>query len=107
MQQYDIEELMALDWIAELAPDPDGGVVLMVHGLDDFAVCGTSADDVLAQYEDALRSHLGGYLATGKVVPVPAGCVIQEHQDTGGVGEWTHLGFNAVTGKTRREPAAA
>lgn len=107
MERHDIEELMALDWTVEVVPDDDGGIVLTVQNLPDFAVFGRSREDVLEQFDDALRSHLLGYLAIGKVVPVPAsGQVVQGHQETAGEGHWDYLGFNAMTGQVKKKPTA-
>lgn len=105
MPQHDIEELMALEWNQEINNDPEGGFVLTVHSLDDFAVFGNSRKEVLEQFEDALRSHLSGYLAVGKIVPAPVGRVVEDVQVTAGDPEWNHLGFNAATGRVRTQSA--
>ena len=105
MQQRDIEDLIALEWNQEINRDPKGGFVLTVSGLDDFAVFGNSRNEVLEQFEDALQSHLAGYFAVGKIVPVPAGRVVEHMQVTGGDAAWNRLGFNAATGRIRVQSA--
>lgn len=106
MQNYDIKQLMTLDWHAEIDQDPDGGFVMTVQGLDDFAVFGRSRAEVRKQFKDALRSHLEGYLAVGKVIAVPvAGRVVEHAEDTAGVKTWKQLGFDASTGRIRSDPA--
>jgi hypothetical protein len=107
MEHHDIEELMALDWATEIHADPDGGFVLTVQCLIDFAVYGASEADVQGQFNDALRSHLAGYLATGKIVPIPSGRVMQELPETGGGGDWMYLEFDAATGMLQKESALA
>ena len=105
MQHHDIEELMALDWHTNIRKNPEGGFVLTVRGLDDFAVFGNLKREVQTQFHEALRSHLNGYLAVGKVVPVAGRIVEQSHGHTGGMKMWERIGFNAATGEARSEPA--
>lgn len=64
-----IDEYMALEWEREVRQSEDGGFVLTVWPLSDFALYGETEEEVLADYQEALRSHLLGYLATGKTIP--------------------------------------
>ena len=105
MQHHDIEDLMALDWLTDIRKNPEGGFVLTVRGLDDFAVFGNLKREVQSQFHEALRSHLNGYLAVGKIVPVPVGRIVDQ-EDTRGVQTWSRFGFNASTGQLRSEPTA-
>jgi predicted RNase H-like HicB family nuclease len=106
MQQYDIEELMALDWTIEVCKDKNGDFVLTVERLNDFAVYGSTLGEVVEQLDDAIRSHLEGYLAAGKIVPIPPPArIVLEERDTRGASV-EHIGFDALTGRTRRSVAA-
>ena len=64
-----IEEYMALPWKTEIHEDADGGVVLSVWPLSDFAVYGDTVEEVEAEWRSALRSHLLGYIALNKRIP--------------------------------------
>ena len=101
MQQLDIEALMNLDWVVQMNKKGTKDYTLTIDGLPDFEVCGSSFDDLVDQYDDALRSHLLGYLATGKVVPVPQGRIVQDELHTEGDLAWSYMGYNASTGKVR------
>ena len=97
---------MALDWPTNIGKNPEGGFVLTVPGLDDFAVFGNLKREVQAEFDEALRSHLNGYLAVGKIVPVPVGRIVDHAQEhTRGEKTWNQLGFNASTGRIRSKPA--
>ena len=67
-----IDECVALPWRPIIQADPDGGVVLTVEALDDFAVYGATEAEVRSTWTEALRSHLDGYLRVGKAIPVRA-----------------------------------
>jgi len=64
-----IEDYLRLEWNPQTAIDPDGGYVLTIWPLNDFAVYGDSEAEVLAEWQSALRSHLTGYLKVGKAIP--------------------------------------
>lgn len=69
-----LDEYLAMDWSPIIDTVRDGDDVyirLTVRGLQDFAVHGDGVTDVLSRWQEALASHLGGYLATGKVIPEP------------------------------------
>ena len=105
MQQHNLQALMRLEWVLVIEDDPDGGVVLTVEGLDDFNVFGTDEVEVLSEFREAFRSHLRGYIATGKVVPVPeaVGKMVDPPLETRGVRDWDSLAFDAETGRTQRK----
>ncbi len=105
MRSYDIEELMAMDWIPEISQDEDGSVALRIPGLKGFVVHG-SPEDAVATFSQALRSHLSSYLAAGKAVPVPEGRIVQDTSRTSG-DPWQHLRANVLTGHMRTQSAAA
>lgn len=69
-----MDEYMALAWVPviETVTDEVGVQIrLRIPGLRDFAVYGNSIDEVGDRWREALRSHIKGYLAVGKVVPEP------------------------------------
>lgn len=68
-QPKTLDEFMALPWTTEITPDPDGGVALTVWPIADFVVYGEDEAEVRSSWREALRSHLGGYLAVGKHIP--------------------------------------
>ncbi len=105
MRSYDIEELMAMDWIPEISQEEDGSVTLRIPGLKGFVVDG-SPEDAVANFSQALRSHLSSYLAAGKAVPVPEGRIVQDTSRTSG-DPWQHLRVNVLTGHMRTRSATA
>ncbi len=105
MRSYDIDELMAMDWIPEISQEEDGSVTLRIPGLKGFVVDG-SPEDAVANFSQALRRHLSSYLAAGKAVPVPEGRIVQDTSRTSG-DPWQHLRVNVLTGHMRTRSATA
>ena len=70
MNEKSLDELVSMNWHAELNETEDG-VVITIPALDDFAVHATTAEDAWTDYLDALRSHLSGYRSVQKIIPVP------------------------------------
>ena len=64
------DELVSMNWQPEISETEDG-VVITIPALDDFALHADNPDEAWADYLDALKSHLSGYLAVNKTVPVP------------------------------------
>lgn len=64
-----IDDFMTLPWKTEIHEDPDGGFVLTVWPLNDFAVYGDTPEEVEREWRSALRSHLLGYIALNKRIP--------------------------------------
>lgn len=74
MRTRTLAEYLALPWqpfVDTLTQGQDVSVRLTVPGLADFAVYGDSVTEVRDRFREALESHLGGYLAVGKVIPEP------------------------------------
>ncbi len=65
-----LEEYMSMNWHPD-ADETEDGFVITVPALEDFAVHGDTEEEAWADYPDALRSHLAGYIAVDRVVPVP------------------------------------
>lgn len=65
-----LDEYMSTNWHPD-ADETEDGFVITVPALEDFAVHGDTEKEAWADYPDALRSHLAGYIAVDKVVPVP------------------------------------
>ncbi len=105
MRSYDIEELMAMDWIPEISQEEDGSVALRIPGLKGFVVNG-SPQDAVANFSQALRSHLSSCLAAGKAVPIPEGRIVPDASRTSG-DSWQHLRANVLTGYMRTWSATA
>ncbi len=105
MRSYDIEELMVMDWIPEIAQEEDGSVTLRIPGLKGFVVHG-SPEEAMANFSQALRSHLSSYLAAGRAVPVPGSRIVQGTSRTSG-DPWQHLRVNVLTGHIRTRSATA
>ncbi len=105
MRNYDIEELMVMDWIPEIAQEEDGSVTVRIPGLKGFVVHG-SPEDAMANFSQALRSHLSSYLAAGRTVPVPGSRIVQGTSRTSG-DPWQHLRVNVLTGHIRTRSATA
>jgi hypothetical protein len=70
MMNNEIEGLMSMNWQPEIS-ETDDGVVITIPALDDFALHSDNPDEAWADYLDALKSHLSGYLTVNKTVPVP------------------------------------
>jgi predicted RNase H-like HicB family nuclease len=64
-----LDEYVAWPWRPTIRPDGDGGMMLTVEPLEDFAVYGASESEVRSMWKEALRSHLAGYLQVGKAIP--------------------------------------
>ncbi len=64
-----LQDYMELPWTTEIRSDEDGGFVLTVWPLNDFAVFGESRVEVETEWRGALASHLDGYLKVGKSIP--------------------------------------
>ncbi len=105
MRSDDIEDLMGMDWITEISQEEDGSVTLRIPDLKGFVVHG-SPEDAVANFSQALRSHLSSYLAAGKAVPVPEGRIVQGTSRTSG-DPWQHLRANVLTGHLRTRSATA
>ncbi len=105
MRSEDLDGLMAMDWIPEISQEEDGSVTLRIPGLKGFVVHG-SPEDAVANFSQALRSHLSSYLAAGKAVPVPEGRIVQGTSRTSG-DPWQHLRANVLTGHLRTRSATA
>ena len=85
MSPRTLRELMAFPWIQQIEADPDGGFRLSVNGLYDFELFAESQEELDASWKEALESHLAGYLAVGKAVPIPGAVCAIEASDTRGV----------------------
>lgn len=72
MAHLTLDDYMSLEWtpIEELLED--GTYRLTVRGLADFEVFDEASMRLRDEWKTALRSHLQGYLAVGKAVPMPA-----------------------------------
>ena len=66
----DLDDLVSMNWQPEIDETNDG-VVITIPALDDFALHADNPDEAWADYLDALKSHLSGYLTVNKTVPVP------------------------------------
>lgn len=67
-----LDEYMSMNWHPD-GNEKEDGFVITVPALEDFAVHGDGYEEAWADYPDALRSHLAGYITVGKIVPVPFG----------------------------------
>ena len=67
-----LDEYTALPWVPVEEILEDGTLRLTVMGLPDFEVFGDTRESVQGEWPIALRSHLQGYLAAGKAVPIPS-----------------------------------
>ena len=71
MRSKTLDECMEVPWTPIVEELPDGGVSLRLAQLSDFEVSAASREQVLQDWKTALREHLRGSFAVGKVVPVP------------------------------------
>lgn len=93
-----LDELMSINWHPECS-DTDDGVIITVPALDDFGVCADVEDEAWADYPDALRSHLAGYVTVNKIVPVPFKIEVAEGGGEVEDGQSRNVfGFDAHTG---------
>lgn len=67
------------------------GFRLTVQELDDFEIFAATKKQVMEEWQTALRSHLQGYLAVGKVVPVPQFRVVSPPQASPQMGHTQQL----------------
>lgn len=66
-----VDGLASLAWTYEMCLD-DGDWVITIAELPDFFAAGATPGEAAGNAQEALRSHLAGYLATGKHIPAPA-----------------------------------
>jgi hypothetical protein len=59
-------------WKPSIENLPAGDYRLTVALLPDFELFAESKEQLEAEWLVALRSHLSGYLAVGKVIPIPS-----------------------------------
>lgn len=94
MSNPTIDRAMAHHWMKVVEQCQDGGFRLtVVPQLRDFEVFAETVDELEGIWRDALRSHLIGYIASGKVIPIPhvrvaqqsGGPMVQTRGMTGGV----------------------
>ena len=88
MKHQSLDEMLRLNWVPVLARD-EHGYRLTVKGLTDFELFSDSEEELMGGWREALASHLGGYLACGKTVPVPAPTVslVGDDDGTSGAGD--------------------
>lgn len=65
-----LQEYLALPWVPKLEALQDGTCRLTVPPLRDLELFGARAE-LLAEWRNALTSHLEAYLTAGKVIPTP------------------------------------
>lgn len=67
-----VDGLIALPWTYALGRDEESGDwVVTIDELPDFFAAGRSPGEAAGNAQEALRSHLAGYLATGLIPPPP------------------------------------
>jgi predicted RNase H-like HicB family nuclease len=63
---------MEYPWRHDIQSTPSGGYKLTVFPpLKDFELYAATREELEADWKDALESHLSGYIAAGKVIPIP------------------------------------
>ncbi len=106
---HDIDELMKLNWTYFIEYPANGGVALRIEELEDFAIFAEDEDVAIAELSDALRSHLLGYINTGKVVPHPAIThrIVQpdESDDATRGDDWRSYRYDATEGILQKREA--
>lgn len=100
MSPRDLGVLMACDWKPVFEAQEDGTFRLTVAPLTDFELYG-SKEELDAEWREALESHLAGYLAVGKAVPVPTYRIAGGGPATSGDGQTSRWVLNE-----RLEPVA-
>lgn len=65
-----IEAMAALPWTYDLSLD-DGDWVVTIAELPDFFAAGATPGEAVGNAQEALLSHLGGYIACGREIPTP------------------------------------
>ena len=84
MNNPDIIQAMQFPWTKEIRPCESGGYMLTVFPpLADFELYAETEAELEEAWRDALESHLTGYLACGKVIPIPHVRVFQEQPTRG------------------------
>lgn len=72
MNNPNIDGVMSYPWQPKIASTPSGGFVLTVFPpLVDFELYAKTREELEADWRDALRSHLAGYISTNKIIPIP------------------------------------
>jgi predicted RNase H-like HicB family nuclease len=84
MSPREITELMAYDWQPIVVRIEDGSFSLSIPQVPDFEMFGDSEQELRSTWREALRSHLMGYLAVGKIVPVPSVKLASDTDETAG-----------------------
>ncbi len=65
-----VDGLASLAWTYEMCLE-DGDWVVTIAELPDFFAAGATPGEAAGNAQEALRSHLAGYLAIGKHIPAP------------------------------------
>jgi hypothetical protein len=72
---------MTFGWDPTFTQLPDGDWRLTVPLLSDFELFASARAELEKDWRDALHSHLSGYLAVGKSIPLP-GITVQAYPET-------------------------
>lgn len=65
-----VAALVALPWSYHLAQE-DGEWIVTITELPDFFAAGATPGEAAGNAQEAIRSHLAGYLAAGIAIPTP------------------------------------
>ncbi len=77
MSPKTLKELVAYPWRPTITEEPDGGFRLTVTSLLDFELFADTREELDRTWREALESHLQGYLATGKAIPLPGARIVE------------------------------
>ena len=97
---FTIEQVMQFGWkpiVSEAQFDDDRVFALRVPPIADFVIYGETEAEVVSDWQSALRSHLGGYLAVGKSIPRPPEFTYSTSEpaaSTAGIAGWSRAMFS-------------
>lgn len=107
MAPLTLDDYMNLPWLAHTERCSDGSYRLVVAGLLDFELFAPSATQLEEEWRTALRSHLAGYLAVAKAIPIPMWQLQEPSEVRSSTGSRGQVVFFSVGPQIMTEPQAA
>lgn len=103
MARLTLDEYIKLPWLPHTERCQDGSYRLVVAGLHDFELFASTEQQLLDEWMTALRSHLSGYLAVNKIIPIPTWQLQERSEIKSSTGSRGQVFFLRVGPEVREE----